>query len=304
MFIIAEIAQAHEGSLGIAHSYIDALAQTGVDAVKFQTYCRGWAAFTNPSGLSSVMKMPPGMITEADGIHARTMGQAEIALRRKRYEFISSPFNMAACCLAGKTGSKKYKIGSGEVSNLLMLEKLRRYRWDIILSSGMSSLAELDNTISFLKPFGNRLSVMQCKQPIQQWLGNGDWMCLPVLKQRYQLPTGFSDHSGDIFHAWQLQLWGAELLEFHVVFDKSDVRPWCKSLLTIEQVKKLVQGVNEITNRPQNKSQQRIQWRFAELKNIPEITGVEWRLDKGHVISFTTSEAKKNLPVTVSMRWF
>ncbi|MFN8249248.1 MAG: N-acetylneuraminate synthase family protein [Ferruginibacter sp.] len=296
MFIIAEIAQAHEGSLGIAHSYIDALAQTGVDAVKFQTHIA--------EAESSIHEPFRVKFSYEDATRYDYWKRMEFTpeqwaglkshCEEKNMEFISSPFSMAAVDLLEKLGVKKYKIGSGEVSNLLMLEKIAGTGKDIILSSGMSSLAELDNTIGFLKPFGNRLSVMQCTTAYPTVAGQWGLNVLPVLKQRYQLPTGFSDHSGDIFSCLAATALGAELLEFHVVFDKAMFGPDAKASLTIEQVKKLVQGVKEITNDLETNLSKESSEGFAELKKIfQKSLALNKALDKGHVISFYDLEAKK-----------
>lgn len=296
MFIIAEIAQAHEGSLGIAHSYIDALAQTGVDAVKFQTHIA--------EAESSIHEPFRVKFSYEDATRYDYWKRMEFTpeqwaglkshCEEKGMEFISSPFSMAAVALLEKLGVKKYKIGSGEVSNLLMLEKIAGTGKDIILSSGMSSLAELDNTIGFLKPFGNRLSVMQCTTAYPTVAGQWGLNVLPVLKQRYQLPTGFSDHSGDIFSCLAATALGAELLEFHVVFDKAMFGPDAKASLTIEQVKKLVQGVKEITNDLETNLSKESSEGFAELKKIfQKSLALNKALDKGHVISFYDLEAKK-----------
>mgnify|MGYP000300710275 CR=1 FL=1 len=77
-------------------------------------------------------------------------------------EFLSSPFSMAAVELLETLGVARYKIGSGEVSNFLMLERIAETGKPIILSSGMSSLDELQATVDFLKPYGNELSLLQC----------------------------------------------------------------------------------------------------------------------------------------------
>ena len=186
MYIIAEIAQAHEGSLGIAHSYIDALAGTGVHAVKFQTHiAHAESSIYEPFRVNfsyedatrydywKRMEFTP---EQWAGIKAHC--------QEKGLEFISSPFSCAAVDLLEQLGVNKYKIGSGEVNNLLMLEKIAHTNKDIILSSGMSSLSELDSTISFLKPFGNNLSVLQCTTAYPTAPGQWGLGMIPVMKER------------------------------------------------------------------------------------------------------------------------
>lgn len=296
MYIIAEIAQAHDGSLGIAHSYIDALAATGVHAVKFQTHI---AAAESSMYEPFRVKFSYEDATRYDywkrmEFTAEQWAGLKTHCEEKGLEFISSPFSCAAVDLLEALGVKKYKIGSGEVSNLLMLEKIARTGKEIILSSGMSSLAELDTTIAILKPFGNKVSVMQCTTAYPTVAGQWGLDLIPLLKERYHLPAGFSDHSGNIYACLAATALGAELLEFHAVFDKNMFGPDAKASLTIEQVKELVQGVNEISKDLQTKASKESSESFSDLKKIfQKSLAVNKDLDAGHEISFYDLETKK-----------
>ncbi len=296
MYIIAEIAQAHDGSLGIAHSYIDALADTGVHAVKFQTHiAEAESSVHEPFRI----KFSYEDDTRYDywkrmEFTAEQWSGLKMHCEEKGLEFISSPFSCAAVDLLEKLNLKKYKIGSGEVSNLLMLEKIARTGKDIILSSGMSSLDELDSTIAFLKPFGNNLSVLQCTTAYPTIAGQWGLNVIPVLKKRFNLPTGFSDHSGNIYACLAATALGAELLEFHAVFDKKMFGPDAKSSLNIEQISTLVKAVNEITTDLQTANNKNSSEGFAALKKIfQKSLAVNKDLEVGHVVSFDDLETKK-----------
>jgi N-acetylneuraminate synthase len=114
------------------------------------------------------------------------------------------------------------------------------------------------------------------------------------LKGRYALPVGFSDHSGDVFACMAAASLGAELLEFHVVFDKQMFGPDTKASLTIAQVKKLVQGVRQIEQalkHPINKADKQS---YNSLKSIFEKSlAVNRNCQAGEVLSFEMLEAKK-----------
>ena len=296
MFIIAEIAQAHEGSLGIAHSYIDALANTGVHAVKFQTHIAA-----AESSIHEPFRVKFSYEDETRFDYWKRMeftGEQWSGLKshceEKGLEFISSPFSCAAVDLLENLGVSTYKIGSGEVSNLLMLEKIARTGKKIILSSGMSSLDELDSTIEFLKPFGNHLSVMQCTTAYPTVAGQWGLSQIQVLKERYGLPTGFSDHSGNIFACLAATALGASILEFHTVFDKNMFGPDAKASLTISEISKLVQGVNEITKDLHSEINKESSESFADLKKIfQKSLAVNKDLEAGHIITIDDLESKK-----------
>ena len=195
-FIIAEIAQAHEGSLGIAHSYIDALANTGVNAVKFQTHIADAESSEHENFRINFSyedvtrfdywKRMEFTIEQWDGLkkHCDDLG----------LEFISSPFSCAAVDLLEKIGVNKYKIGSGETSNFLMLQKIAETGKDILLSSGMSSFSEIDETLNFLKPFKNNIALFQCTTEYPTSPDTWGLNVITEMKSKYQLPIGFSDH--------------------------------------------------------------------------------------------------------------
>jgi N,N'-diacetyllegionaminate synthase len=293
---MAEIAQAHDGSLGMAHSYIDALAATGVDAVKFQTHI----ADAESSAFEEFrVKFSFEDNTRYDYWKRMEFTPEQWAglkqhCEHKGMEFVSSPFSVAAVELLERLGVKRYKIGSGELANYLMLHRIAETSKPIILSSGMSDWKELDDTIRFLKPFGNDLSLLQCTtayptQP-QQW----GLTVMQEMKERYGIPTGFSDHSAEIYASLAATALGASILEFHVVFDHAMFGPDSKASLTIGQVSQLVTGARQIAVSLAAPGLKSDASGFAELKTMfGKSLAVNKDLEAGHQIRITDLESKK-----------
>lgn len=296
MFTIAEIGQAHDGSLGILHSYIDAIATTGVDAIKFQVHI---AEAESSEYEPFRVKFSYEDKTRFD--YWQRMGFTKGQWREiKKHcdsvslEFIASPFSNEAVDLLEDIGVSKYKIGSGEVSNLLMLKKIALTGKHTILSSGMSSLDELDSTVSYLKKYDADISILQCTTAYptkpEEWGLN----VLTELQERYNVPVGFSDHSGDIFACLAATTKGAQILEFHAVFDKLMFGPDSKSSLEIKEIIKLVEGVKQIEISLQNSINKQDNSKFSELKGIFEKSlAVNKSLKAGSEITFQDLEAKK-----------
>jgi N,N'-diacetyllegionaminate synthase len=295
-YIIAEIAQAHEGSLGIAHSYIDVLAEIGVDAIKFQTHIA--------EAESSAQEQFRINFSYEDINRFEYWKRMEFTLEQwtglkkhceeKGMEFISSPFSIAAVELLEKLDVKRYKIGSGELTNYLMLDTIAKTKKPIILSSGMSDWNELDDTINFLKPYGNELSLLQCTTayptPPEKW----GLTAIEVMKTRYQLPVGYSDHSADIFACLAASTLGASILEFHVVFDHNMFGPDAKASLTINQVKQLIKGVRAIEMGMQSNHLKNDASSFNTLKTMfGKSLAVNKNLPQGHIIAISDLESKK-----------
>lgn len=294
--VIAEIGQAHDGSLGILHSYIDAVAETGADAIKFQTHLAD--AESSPAEPFRVkfsrvdasrqdywrrMEFTPAQWAEIKA-HCDDTG----------LEFMSSPFSNAAVDLLEDIGMARYKIGSGEVSNLLLLEKIGRTGKPVLLSSGMSNVVELDQAVEFLRSHGNDLSVLQCNTEYPTPPEHVGLNVMSELSARYGLPAGLSDHSGTPYPALAATALGATVIEVHAVFDTRMFGPDTRSSLTIDELKSMVSGVRAINTMQANPTDKSDNHRFAPLKAMFEKTlAVNVDLSAGHVLRFEDLEAKK-----------
>jgi len=296
VYIIAEVAQAHDGSLGIAHSYIDALSKSGIDAVKFQTHIA--------KAESSAFEPFRVNFTYQDATRFDYWKRMEFSLEQwiglKKHcndvglEFISSPFSNAAVDLLEKVGVNYYKIGSGEVNNYLLLEKVAKTGKSIILSSGLSSMNELDDSISFLHSFGNDLSILQCTTAYPTEPGQWGLNILGELKSRYCVPVGYSDHSGKAHPSIAAVALGAELLEFHVIFDQQMFGPDAKASLCLQDVKQVVVAVRELEEDRKFCYTKAINPMLSTYKNIFEKSlAINKNMVAGDIITFNDLEAKK-----------
>lgn len=280
----------------MAHSYIDALAATGVNAVKFQTHIA--------SAESSEYEPFRVNFSYEDKTRFDYWRRMEFTpeqwsglkkhCEEKGLEFISSPFSLAAVELLQKLQVERYKIGSGEVSNILMLERIAQTGKPVILSSGMSSFAELDETTHFLAEREVDFSLLQCTTAYPTQAAQWGLNVIGELKERYHVPVGFSDHSGDIYAGLAATALGAEILEFHVVFDKQMFGPDAKSSLTMDQVSRLVKGVKEINEAQNNLVDKATSSQFNKLKGIFEKSlAINKALPEGHVLRLVDLESKK-----------
>ena len=296
MEIIAEIGQAHEGSLGMALTYIEALADAGVDAVKFQVHiAEAESSLYEPFRV----KFSQQDKTRFDYWKRMEFSEDQWQLIKarcdeKRVEFLASPFSNTAVDLLEKLGVKRYKIGSGEVNNLLLLKKIAKTGKPVILSSGMSSFEELDHSVEFLKRQNIKYSILQCTTSYPTKPEKYGLNVIRELKERYRVPVGFSDHSARKETCIAATALGAEILEFHAVFSRKSFGPDTFSSLEIEEIKHLVQAVRNIESALQHPVNKKDNSSFADLKNIFEKSlAVNKDLPAGHILNFEDLEAKK-----------
>jgi len=296
-FLIAEVAQAHDGSLGILHSYIDALAETGIDAIKFQTHiAEAESSIHEPFRVNfSYEDKTRYNYWERMGFTLEQWKGVKQHCEEVGLEFMSSPFSQAAVDWLEELEVKRYKIGSGEVNNFLMLEKIAKTSKPIILSSGMSSFDELDKAANFIQSFGNDLTILQCTTSYPTPPERVGLNVIQELKLRYpNVVIGFSEHTSKIYTGLAAVALGAEVLEFHAVFDRRMFGPDASSSLTIDEIKELVDGVRFIEKMLSNPINKTDNSEYSGLKKIFEKTlAVNKDLKAGSILSFEDLETKK-----------
>ena len=246
--IVGEVALAHDGSLGAAHAYIDAVAKAGADAVKFQTHIA--SAESTPSEPWRV-KFSQQDATRYD-YWLRTAFSEEqwTGLRRHAAErgllFLSSPFSLEAAEMLMRVGVGGWKIASGEVNNVFLFEYITSTGLPVLLSTGMSRLAEIDEAVARVQTRGADLTVLQCTSAYPCPPEKVGLNMLRVFRQRYSCKVGLSDHSGKIYPGLAAAALGCDVLEVHVTFSRDCFGPDVPASLTVSELAQLAEGVRFI----------------------------------------------------------
>ena len=246
--VIAEVAQNHDGSLGAAHAYIDAVARTGADAIKFQTHIA--AAESTPDEPWRV-KFSLQDVTRYDYwkrmefTEQQWHGLARHA-RERGIEFLSSAFSMPAVELLERVGVPAWKVGAGEITNLPMIQKMARTGKPVMLSSGLANWAELDRAVNCVRAAGAPVAVFQCTTAYPCPAEKVGLNVLAELRGRYGCPVGLSDHSATVYAGLAAVALGARLVEVHVTLSQECFGPDVPASLTTAELRQLVDGVHFI----------------------------------------------------------
>ena len=238
VFLIAEIAQAHDGSLGIAHSYIDAAADIGVDAIKFQTHIAEFESTKN-----DVFRVP---FSQQDGSRFDYWKRMEFSrpqwaglldhAHKKGLVFISSPFSLEALTMLIEIGSPAVKLASGEIFNSILREACCEAQLPVFYSTGMSNWAEIDEVARAMRDSQSPTILMQCTSGYPTPLSQVGLNVIEDMKARYGDMVGLSDHSGTIHPSLAAMALGVVTLEFHLTFHREMFGPDTSSSLTLEEV--------------------------------------------------------------------
>jgi N,N'-diacetyllegionaminate synthase len=243
--IIGEVGLSHDGSLGLAHAFIDEVARGGADAVKFQTHIA--AAESTPAEPFRV-KFSRQDATRyeywkrIEFSETEWKGLADHA-REKGLIFLSSPFSREAVDLLTRVGMAMWKVGSGEVGTVPMLDTVIATGKPILLSSGMSDLAELDKAVDRVRRAGVPLAVLQCTTAYPCPPERIGLNMVPFFRERYGCFVGLSDHSGTIYPGIAAATLGAEVVEVHVTMSRGMFGPDVPASVTMEELRQLVDGI-------------------------------------------------------------
>ena len=155
-------------------------------------------------------------------------------------------FSLAAVNLLKNIGQNVLRrIASGEVNNYLPIDRIIQQKNEIILSSGLS-IKELDDTVKRIKKKKIKLSVLQCTSSYPTKLNNIGLNVINEIRKRYKTLSGLSDHSGNSNILLAATALGADLLEFHVTFDKKSFGPDSSSSIEVNKVGELITGIRDI----------------------------------------------------------
>jgi N-acetylneuraminate synthase len=244
--IVAEVGSVHDGSLGNGRRLIKTAAECGANAVKFQTHIA--SAETLPDA-----PMPPYFQGEP-----RYEYFERIAFTREQWqelksdgdengiEFLSSPFSIEAVELLESIGVARYKVPSGEVSNLPLLEIIAQTGKPILLSSGMSTWAELDEAVKTVLRYHDRMTVLQCTSEYPCPYEEVGLNVMVGMRERYGLPVGLSDHTLTPYASLAAVVLGASVIERHLTFSRRMYGSDAKHSLEPDEFAELVRGIRAI----------------------------------------------------------
>jgi len=247
--VVGEVAQAHDGSLGTAHAFVDAIADAGADAVKFQTHIAAaesrvdepWRvhfSYQDATRFEYWRRMELSADAWAGlARHAQERGLA----------FLSSPFSLEAVDLLRSVGVAAWKVASGEVEHHPLLDAVARTGQPVLLSSGMSGWTELDRAVAQLRREGaGTLAVLQCTSAYPVEPERVGLNVLAEIRSRYGCTSGLSDHSGTIYPSLAAAALGARVLEVHVTLSREMFGPDIPASVTSRELRMLVDGVRTI----------------------------------------------------------
>ena len=229
VFIIAEAGVNHNGSLEFAKKLVDAAVEAGADAVKFQTFKAD--SLVSKTALKAGYQMKS---TSADEVQHSMLKRLELDDHAhrviysycigKNIQFLSTPFDVASADFLNSLGMKMYKIPSGEITNLPYLRHIGRFGKEIILSTGMANLGEVEDALSIFESVGlerSKIYVLHATTEYPCPFDAVNLRAMLTIRDAFGVKVGYSDHTMGIEIPIAAVALGATVIEKHLTLDRS-----------------------------------------------------------------------------------
>lgn len=249
IFIIAEAGINHNGSFDIAKQLIDKAVEAGADCVKFQTFkaehlVSKFARKADYQIENTGTKESQLEMLEKLSLSYENFAELKEYCDKKNIIFLSTPFDLESADFLNSLDMKIFKIPSGEVTNLPYLRKINSFGKKIILSTGMATLDEIQDALNVLKDC--KVSLLHCTTEYPCPYDNVNMNAMLTMKEKFNLPVGYSDHTQGIEIPVMAVSMGAEIVEKHFTLDKNMEGPDHKASLEPEELKQMVSAIRNI----------------------------------------------------------
>ena len=266
IYVIAEVGSVHDGSFGNALRLSDVATECGADAIKFQTHIAAAETLRDAPMPPYFKGEPRYEYFERTAFSLEQWQALEAHCEKRGVEFLSSPFSIEAVELLEQVGVARYKVPSGEVTNLPLLKVTAQTGKPVLLSSGMSSWAELDEAVNTILACHDQLTVLQCTSEYPCPYEEVGLNVMLEMKERYGLPVGLSDHTLTTYASLAAVTLGASVIERHLTFSRLMYGSDARHSLEPDQFADMVEGIRAIETMLASKVDKDDVARFATMK--------------------------------------
>ncbi|MHA2602720.1 MAG: N-acetylneuraminate synthase [Candidatus Thorarchaeota archaeon SMTZ1-83] len=251
VFIIAEAGVNHNGQLELARELVDAACETGVDAVKFQTF-KTEHLVTRKAGMAEYQKKQMKEIDSQFQLIKSLELEYDMFVELKQYcdekgiLFLSTPHSPDAAVFLDSL-LPAYKVGSGDLTNLPFLRQVADFGKPILLSTGMATLDEVTDAVHAISDAGNQeLVLLHCVTNYPADIRTVNLKAMNTLRNAFDLPVGFSDHTMGLAAVIAAVSLGACVIEKHFTLSRELPGPDHKASLEPRELQEMVDAIRDV----------------------------------------------------------
>ncbi len=251
--IIAEAGVNHNGSLDMALRMVDTAARAGADYIKFQTF-NASKLVTASVGTAEYQKKNCNADNQLNMLRKLELSDqqfVEIAerCRKNGIGFLSTPFDLESIRFLASLNMNYMKVPSGEITNLPYLRAIASTGIPVIMSTGMSTLADVENALQVLYDKGcprSEITLLHCTTQYPTPYTEVNLKAMLTLKEAFGVKVGYSDHTPGIEVALAATALGATVIEKHFTLDKSLPGPDHVASLNPEELAEMTAGIRHV----------------------------------------------------------
>lgn len=251
-YIIAEAGVNHNGNRELALKMIDAAKNSGCDCIKFQTFRTDSLVTPNAKKARYQVVNTGNEENQYDMLKKLELTYDDFKILKQYCEkigidFMSTPFDKESVDLLEKLGIIRYKMSSGDLTNKDLLEYVADKKKPIILSTGMSTMDEVEEAVKWIEERGNReITLLHCTSNYPTSCDEVNMKAMVTLSERFSYKVGYSDHTEGIHIPVLAVAMGAEVIEKHFTLDKQMQGPDHKASLNVSELSELVKEIRDI----------------------------------------------------------
>ncbi len=255
VFIIAEAGVNHNGSLELAKKLIDVAVEAGADAVKFQTFKADKLVSKRAQKAEYQKQTTSAAESQYEMIKKLELNESahhELIsyCKQKQIMFLSTPFDHDSIDLLYSFDMPIFKIPSGEITNLPYLQHIGRLGKEVILSTGMADLGEIEDALDILVQSGTsieNITVLHATTEYPCPIEDVNLSAMQTIKAAFGIKVGYSDHTQGIEVPIAAVAMGASVIEKHFTLDRTMDGPDHKASLDPAELKAMVQGIRRVS---------------------------------------------------------
>lgn len=310
VYIIAEAGINHNGNIDLAKDMIVVAKEAGVNAIKFQTFKSDKLVIKTAKKAKYQQKKNASAETQLEMLKKLELDAGQfIELKdycsKLRIDFLSTPFDLDSIEFLYQIGISQWKIPSGEITNLPYLIKIARTRLPVILSTGMSTLDEVEVAINVLKKYGtSEIALLHCTSEYPTPFEDVNLKAMITMRQIFNIPVGYSDHTLGIEIPIAAVAMGATIIEKHFTLDRTMEGPDHQASLNPGELKMMVETIRNVELALGDGSKKPVR---SEIKNINVVRKsivASKRITKGEAFTEENLTTKRPGGGISPMAWF
>jgi N,N'-diacetyllegionaminate synthase len=311
VFIIAEVGVNHNGSLELAKQLVDVAKGCGADAVKFQTF-KAATLVTKAAKQAEYQTTNTGkQESQFDMLKRLELSEEDHQTlveycQEQNIEFMSTPFDLLSIQFLNRLGVERFKVPSGEITNYPYLKMVGSFNKEIVLSTGMAILGEVEAALNLLIEAGteqDKITILHATTDYPTKMQDVNLTAMQTIAHAFKVNVGYSDHTPGIEVPVAAVALGASIIEKHFTLDKNLPGPDHKASLEPQELKAMIAAIRNVEialgggiKRPSQNEQKNMQ---VARKSIVALTAIK----KGEVFTEQNLTVKRPGLGMTPMRW-